>query len=286
MNLKTEDNNMNMYTSNNGIENTNLEGNKTENSYIENDFAPYDESQIDTIMQQYDERMNNLKTEEPKMKGWKDRFWSVLGIIFFVVIGGWCLGSGINALFIAPVHPMEDAFTNLVEGDVYEGNITCISTEVGELKHTINFIPAGTEHFYLMVSEDGNTIIPIRASKEWDDQYTGLAWQEVSIQERGIVREMDYKVKGELMSELATVFAEEGIQFEQTYYLDLNANKLGALQIFAGVALILCVIYFTVVSKRLDEDGKPFKTAVAGGLLVLGFVSLAIVIYLLNMVGF
>lgn len=279
MNLKTEYNNMDMYTSNSGIENTNVE-----NSYIENDFAPYDESQIDSIMQQYDERMNGIKTEEPKIKSLKDRFWSVLGIIIFVGIAGWCLGSGINALFIAPVHPMEEAFTNLVVGDVYEGNITCISTEIGELKHTINFIPAGTEHFYLMVSEDGTNIIPIRASKEWDDLYTGLAWQDVSLQERGIMRKINYKVKSELMSGLAPVLAEEGIQFEQTYYLDLNANKLGALQIFAGIALIMCIIYFTVVSKRLDEGGKPFKTAVAGGMFILGFVSLAIIIYLLNMV--
>ncbi len=279
MNLKTEDNNMNAYTDINMNENTN----------VENEFGMYGELNNNDIMNQFEDTpyvaQTNIPENEPKKKSLKDILLTALGLIIFVGIAGWCLVSGLKALFLAPVHPMEEAFTNLVKGDIYEGTINCISPEVGELKHTINFIPAGTEHFYLMVSEDGTTIIPIRASKKWDTLYVGTEWLDVALQERAIVREMDYKVKKELMSDIATAFATEGIKMEQTYYLDLNANKMGGLQIFVGVALLLCIIYFGFVAKKLENDDRTFTTVLSGAMLVLGFASLAITIYLLNMVG-
>jgi len=213
----------------------------------------------------------------------KDILLIALGIVILVGISFWCLISGVKTLFLAPIHPMDEAFTNLVEGDVYEGTISCISPEIGELKHTINFIPAGTEHFYLMISEDGTTMIPIRASSKWDTLYVSDNWFDVSLQERGIVREMDYKVRSELMSDIASIFIAEGIQFEQKYYLDLNANKIGALQLFAGIALIICILYFAVFAKRLKEDDNTKKSAIAGVVYALGFISLILIIYLLNM---
>lgn len=279
MNLKTEDNNMNTQT----------DVNMNENNSVGNEFGMYGELKQNDVMNQFEDTpyvtQTNVSENEPEQKSLKDILLTALGLIIFVAIAGWCLVSGAKALFLAPVHPMEEAFTNLVEGDIYEGTITCISPEVGELKHTINFIPAGTEHFYLMVSEDGTTIIPIRASKEWDTLYPGTEWLDVALQERAIVREMDYKVKNELMSDIATAFAAEGIKMEQTYYLDLNANKMGGLQMFAGVALFLCIIYFCFIAKKIENDDRTFTTVLAGVMLVLGFASLAVIIYLLNMVG-
>lgn len=180
---------------------------------------------------------------------------------------------------------MEEAYTNLVEGDVYEGTITCISPEIGELKHTINFIPAGTEHFYLMVSEDGSTVIPIRVSKKWDTLYANSDWLDVSLQERGIVREMDSQIKIECISSLAPAFAAEGIQMEQVYYLDMNVDKMGWLQIFAGLSLLICIVYFGFIAKRIENDRSIVTTVSSGVMVVLLFLSAVILIYLLNMVG-
>ena len=275
MNLKTEDNNMNMYTSNDM--NTNN---------VQNEFGMYDELQSNDTMNRFDDTPYVSKIKEPEKKSIKDILLIALGLVMFLGIAGWCLVSGAKALFLAPVHPMEEAFTNLVKGDVYEGTITCISPEVGELKHTINFIPAGTEHFYLMISEDGTTVIPIRASKEWDTLYATTEWFDVSLQERAIVREMDYKVKNELMSDIITAFAEDGIHMEQTYYLDLNANKMGVLQIIAGIAIILCITYFGIIAKCMKNDNGMITTVIGGVMLVIGFAAAGLIIYLLNMVGF
>lgn len=275
MELKTNDNDMNMYT-----------GNDMNTNNVQSEFGMYDELQSNDTMNQFDDTPYVSQTKEPEKKSIKDILLIALGLAMFFGIAGWCLVSGAKALFLAPVHPMEEAFTNLVEGDVYEGTITCISPEIGELKHTINFIPAGTEHFYLMISEDGTTVIPIRASKEWDTLYATTEWFDVSLQERAIVREMDYKVKNELMSDIATAFAAEGIKMEQTYYLDLNANKMGTLQIIAGIAIILCIIYFGFIAKRMENNNGMLTTVIGGVMLVIGFVAAGLIIYLLNMVGF
>ncbi len=270
MELNTKDNETNMY--------------KSETLDSNNDFGIYDELQSDDIMNQFEVTSYVADTKVPEKKSLKDILLTALGLFIFVGIAGWCLVSGVKAMFLAPVHPMEEAFTNLVEGDIYEGTITCISPEVGELKHTINFIPAGTEHFYFTVSEDGTTVIPIRASKKWDKLYATSDWLDVSLQEKAIVREMDYKVKSELMSDIVSAFAAEGIKVETTYYLDLNANKMAGLQIFAGVSLLLCIIYFSVIAKRI-KDNQTYSTTIGGIMLLLGFVSGGMIIYLLNMVG-
>ncbi len=273
MNLKAEDNNT--FTSNN------MNGNDN----VENVFGKYDDLYNQSYTNEVQDTPYVSAVKEPEKKSLKDKLLLVLGLIMFVGIAVWCLFSGAKALFFAPVHSMEEAFTDLVEGDVYEGTITCISPEVGELKHTINFIPAGTEHFYLMVSEDGTSVVPIRASKKWDTLYASTDWLEVSLQERGIVREMDYKVKSELMSDIVAAFTAEGIKVEQTYYLDLNANKMGALQIFAGIAILLCIVYFGFIVKRVKNDNGTFSVTISGIMLVLGFVAACLIIYLLNMVG-
>lgn len=249
-------------------------------------FGKYDDLYSQSITSEEENSPYVSSEKEPEQKSLKDRLLIALGLIIFVGIAGWCLVSGAKALLFAPVHSMNEAFMDLVEGDVYEGTITCISPEIGELQHTINFIPAGTEHFYLMVSEDGTSVVPIRASKKWDNLYTSSDWVEVSLQERGIVRKMDYKVRSELMSDIVTAFTAEGIKVEQNYYLDLNANKMGILQIIAGIAILLCIIYFGFFANRVKNDNGTFSTAIGGVMLVLGFVAAGLIIYLLNMVGF
>ena len=273
MNLQTEDNNM--FTSNS----------MNESDVRENEFGKYDDLYNQNFSNEVEETPYVSAVKEPEKKSLKDKVLIALGLVIFIGIAVWCLVSGVKALFFAPVHSMEDAFTDLVEGDVYEGTITCISPEVGELKHTINFIPAGTEHFYLMVSEDGTSVVPIRASKKWDTLYASTDWLEVSLQERGIVREMDYKVKSELMSDIAAAFTAEGIKVEQSYYLDLNANKMGTLQIVAGIAILLCIVYFGFFANRVKSDNGTFSVTINGIMLVLGFVAACLIIYLLNMVG-
>lgn len=158
-------------------------------------FGRYEELRDDNLMSQFEDEPYVTRVEPPKKKSFKEKISFAIFFLMIVGVSGWCLISGVRGLLLAPVHSMDEAFTKLVEGDVYEGTIDYITPEIGELKHTINFIPAGTEHYYLMYLEGVAKAVPIRVPKKWDKEYTGNAAMEVSLQARGIVREMDYDVR-------------------------------------------------------------------------------------------
>lgn len=247
-------------------------------------YTTEEELKSNDMMNQMDDAPFVVQPKEPKKKSVVEMFAIIIGLIMIVGLAGWCLMSGVNAMFLATEHPMEEAFSGLVKGDVYEGMISCVTPEVGELKHTINFIPAGTEHFYMMVSEDASKVILVRASSKWHDLIADGALVEVALQERGIVREMDYKVKHELVSNIISSLSAQGIEVEQNLYLDLNANKMGILQLFAGISIIVCALYFAIIARKGNGNGNELKTSAPVGILML--VTGGVIIYLLNMVGF
>lgn len=267
--------------------------NKSPNNQLDNrddnrnEFEGYEELQNDDFMNQFEEQPYVNSMSEPAPKSFKEKASIATMLLIFALLTGWCLLSGAKGLFFARTHSMDEAFANIVEGDVYEGTISYISPEVCELKHSINLVPAGTEHFYLMLSTDGKYVVPIRVSKKWDEQFIGDSVQTVSIEERGMVREMDYNVRNELSS-LVTAFEAEGIQVESRLYVDLIADRLCILQLITGISLIVCVIYFAFFAKK--EVITSFKGTLSSltGLfiVVLMVVTAGMLIYLLNMVGF
>lgn len=254
---------------------------------VRDEFGEYKKSQNDGFMDQFEEQTYVSSMPEPEKKGFKEKASIACIVLIFGSLTLWCLLSGVKGLFLANTHSMDEAFTNLIKGDIYEGEISYISPEFCELKHTINLIPAGTEHFYLMFSPDGEHVVPIRASKKWDKQFAGDSVQMVSLKEKGIVREMDYKVRGELSS-IVTAFAEEGIKVEPSLYVDLIADRMSVLQIIAGILIIVCVVYFVFIADKevITSVRGSFSSPAAFIMSVLVFVVLGMLIYLLNMVGF
>lgn len=250
-------------------------------------FEGYEELRNDDFMNQFEEKTYVSSTPEPPKKSLKEKASIACILLIFVFVTGWCLLSGIKGLFFSNPHSMDEAFTNMTKGAVYEGEISYISPEFCELKHTINLVPVGTEHFYLIFSSDGKHVVPIRASQKWDEQFTGNSVQAVSRQERGIVREMDYKVRTELSS-IVTALEAEGIQVEPSLYIDLIAYRLCIMQIIAGVSLILCAVYFTVIVKKGVKDSlkSTFSNLAALFMIALFLVTLGMLLYLLNMAWF
>lgn len=247
-------------------------------------FAGYEELQKDDFMEQFEEQPYVSSAPEPVKKSFKEKASIACILAVFAFLTGWCLWSGLKGLFFANSHSMQEAYTNLIKGDIYEGQITYISPEFCELKHTINLIPAGTEHFYLMFSEDGKYVVPIRASKDWDNQYVGDTIMTVSLQGKGIVREMDYKVKNEL-SPIVTAFQEEGIQVEPALYIDLISDRLSMMQVITGIGLLISVIYFAFIAdkKVITTVKGSLSTPAALLMSVIIFVAFIMLIYLLNM---
>lgn len=250
----------------------------------QNGFGQYEELLDDSRMEQFtDEPIRTTLPEEPKKKSVKEVLSLVLIVAMIAGVSIWNLWSGLRGLFFAPAHPLEEVFSGMVKGDVYEGAVAYASKEYCSLKHTINLIPAGTEHYYIMYAAEMDKIILIRAPKGWDKEFTNDAWNVVSRQERGIVRKLDYDVQRELASDAG--FGE--ICVDMQLYLDLIGNRMCYMQIFAGVSLIFCSIYFSVFTKKQEKLTREAvkSSRVMLFVFVLFFITLILLIYLLNMAG-
>ena len=148
-----------------------------------NQSGEYENLQNDNFMEEFGEQPYVSSMPEPEKKDFKGNAAIICIVLLFGFSAAWCLFSGVKGLFLATPHSMDEAFTNLTKGGRYEGEISYISPEFCEFKHTINLIPAGTEHYYLMFSPDGEHVVPIRASKTWDNQFAGDSVQMVSLKE-------------------------------------------------------------------------------------------------------
>lgn len=217
---------------------------------------------------------------------------SKLATIFIILLFGsvcvvWIV-SGLRGLFFAPKHAMEDVFGGAVLKDRYEGEITMASARICSLEHKINgLIPTGTEHFFLIYTEDMSSAVFVRADKSWDDAFTNDLYNEVSIDGKGIVRKMDYKVENE-MREFVAAAAEQGMQIQQGVYVDLISDRMCWLQLIDGVVLLVCIIYFGFYFKHnrpenLNTEGRGIT--MLGVMGVLFIAADVLMLYLLSMIS-
>lgn len=253
-----------------------------------NEFGQYDELRDNNIMNQFEEEPFVTKLPEKTETSAKEKLASFFLFVLVVFSVGWCLVSGMKGLWFANTHAMNEVFTNPIIGDVYEGEIKWVTKECFEYRHTINLIPAGTEHYYMMYSMEENKVILLRAPKGFDDTFTNDALNEISYQGRGLIRKLETDVKIEI-SDIRSAFEAEGVQMESALYVDIISNKLCMMQIFAGIGIVISSIYFYFSMKQKRKGiqdtalDNPVVVLCMTGLLL---VSLCMFIYLMNMIGF
>lgn len=167
-------------------------------------------------------------------------------IIILAINTIWYLWSGIWGLFLAGYHSMEDVYQNPSKKEVYSGYLSLASKEYCSMEHTLNgLIPTGTEHYYLAFSSDKNNVICVRAPKNWDKDFTDDYINTIHKRERGMIRELDHEVRGELLT-VTQALTEQGIQVESQVYLDLTVNKLCYMQLFVGISFILLCVFLAL----------------------------------------
>lgn len=207
-------------------------------------------------------------------------------IFSYVILAGcmiWFIGSGVAVLSkkgsVSPDHASK--------GEVCEFS-AIYTDEAFEVKNSVNFIPTGKEHYYLMVSEDGFVRFLVRAKPSWIKKHfadNGFA-EGGGVKIKGIVVRMDYDLTKEVRdmnSKLVggTLTAEESIN--TSYYIDARYKEFGRLRIFSGIGVIVVgvLFYFGMMSGIL-QNNKFIKA-------VFGIVSVGIallLIYTLSVGGF
>lgn len=161
-----------------------------------------------------------------------------------------------------------------IEADAYYS-----SSAVLRVKHTINFIPAGTEYYYIAVLESGDSVL-VRAPKNWKYAGTELdTYTSDMFRISGKVRKLDYDNVRQL--------ADMGIAAEMdvTYYIDTISKKNSYMVAIFEVIFILALVMMIQIGKGyLFADMKQeIKPKVELLIVALIFISAVLLLHYMTM---
>lgn len=161
----------------------------------------------------------------------------VIAVVFWALVVLFMLISGISALAKGSPTALTASAS---KGQLCEINAD-IAIEVFEIKNSVNFIPIGKEHYYLVAAETDEDFAPflVRAKPSWveknfDEDGFALAG---SVKIRGVVSGINYEVKSDV-NELNKELSQLGVKVSSTLYMDARYREFGGLRILTGVAFI------------------------------------------------
>lgn len=155
--------------------------------------------------------------------------------LYFIVTGAAALSKG------SPSAPT----ASTLKGELCEIEVDG-AIKVFEIKNTVDFIPAGKEHYYLMTS--GNDIVPlvVRAKPSWIEKHFDEDGNAVSgsVTVKGIASKIDSDVKSDF-NELNANLSQLGVKVSSTLYIDARYKEIGIMRVISGVGLLaVCALIF------------------------------------------
>lgn len=202
----------------------------------------------------------------------RGRFLARFGIVFFAICLLFLVVTGtVSLLKNGSVSP--DAAGR---GDVCE--FTAVAAgKVLEMKHSVNFIPTGKEHYYMAVSEDGVVRFLVRAKPSWIEKNFGSSGVSVTgVTVKGRLVRTEYEMIKEI-NEINIRLMQNGIiesdeALSTSYYIDARYKEFGLLRIICGVGIIVVavLIFFGGRSGMLPNN--------KGIALLVGLVSLGVAV--------
>ena len=201
----------------------------------------------------------------------RSRFLTGFGIVFAVICLLFLIVTGAVSLMKNGSVPPNSAG----RGDVCEFT-ALYAGEVLEMKHSVNFIPTGKEHYYLAVSEDGVVRYLVRAKPSWIDKHFSGGYAIGGVTVKGNVVRAEYEMIKEI-NELNIQLMQNGVitadeKLSTNYYIDARYKEFGLLRIICGVGILVVVV---LVLFGVRSGMLPNNRAIA---LVVGLISLGVAV--------
>lgn len=197
-------------------------------------------------------------------------FW-VVAVLFFIITGTMALFKGSPTALTS----------GSSKGQLCEINAD-FAMEAFEVSNSVNFIPIGKEHYYLMYSVRDDDFAPllVRAKPSWIEKNfdeDGFSFAD-SVKVKGVVTSVNYEVKSD-MSKLVAELMHEDIRVSSALYMDARYKEFGTLRILSGVAMIVLggLAVFAQLSGAFQAN-KFMRVLLA----ILTLAGAALMIYTLN----
>ena len=159
----------------------------------------------------------------------------------------WFVVSGVAVLAkkdaVSPNHA--------AKGDICEFKAT-YAVEGCVVNNSVEFIPMGKEHYYIMMDEEGLVPFLVRAKPSWIEKNFDASGFAVGggVMVSGTVTRLDYEVTKEVREA-----RDYGFDLKESQYIDTRYREFGRLRIFSGVGVIVIgvLFYFGMVSGILQN---------------------------------
>lgn len=173
---------------------------------------------------------------------------TVFAFIFCLLLALFMLVTGIVTVFKNNSVPVRSAG----KGDIAEFT-PAFATETLTLKHSVNLIPIGKDHYYLMMTVNSDAdvdIVPflVRAKPSYMDKNfpSGIS-ASVPKAIKGKVARLNSNAASEIR-ELNSRLLSEGLitsagQLNTYYYIDLRYKEFGVYHILCGVGFAVLIIF-------------------------------------------
>lgn len=150
------------------------------------------------------------------------------------------------------------------------------------IQHSLNFIPAGNEHFYLVLSENYSKAVIVRANRSWGDQFDDDGDSDKSVIIRGKLKKISKEVREEFDTDPDLVKLRSSTDL--TMYIDTKAHSLAWLNFAEAVLGIVLLTAGGVLfmRKKQNSDTAITKPLIITCLICL-LTALVLWIYLSNM---
>ncbi len=176
-------------------------------------------------------------------------------VLICLFLGAIILVIGYKGLFpiIAKMNPhkVDDlAGSILTERTYVEGTVNFASGEFLEVKHSINFIPTGYDHYFLVFSDDLSRCVAVRADTKWAEKFGEEGYLEEGLTIGGVVKDLGYEEQRELQDTMQMI-SQEGLPISAAgYYIDLLAYRYAIFMLIALVILVVLVIGGILLVKK------------------------------------
>lgn len=154
-----------------------------------------------------------------------------------------------------------------------------------EINNSINFIPIGKEHYYIMTAENDEDFVPflVRAKPSWIEKHfdieedpdveAGMA-KSGSVKVKGVVSSINHEVRSDV-SKTSAQLAKLGVNVSSTLYIDARYKEFGILRILSGAAIaVLAVLSILGTISGVLSANKFLRVLL--GIAALGVAALAL----------
>lgn len=143
------------------------------------------------------------------------------------------------------------------------------SMEAFEVKNTVNLIPVGKEHYYLMIADEDIAPMLVRAKPSWIEKhfYDDGTPKGGSVTIKGNVTRLNYEITKEVR-EMNSDLVKKGIAdanaVSTNYYIDVRYKEFGALRLFSGIGLVIVgAVFFLGVKSGALAANKALRFILA-----------------------